>query len=175
MVPVYMGSVGEVICTQELGEWLVSIHTVFVMVMRSWYHSVEMHAGKSQLATLHEWCDRRDILAWTVYTFFLFNTHRSLFLIHSINIWFSLRLYYLSQWNYSCSWERHRLPCGTFVSWWFLPQVWSPVTDVQRHYLARYPYDDWQYHIHQLRSWPGPCIHVSTCKWVEWYLAMHFS
>ena len=32
---------------------------------------------------------------------------------------------------------------GTFVSWWFLPRIWYPDTDIQHYYLARYPTDDW--------------------------------
>ena len=64
---------------------------------------------------------------------------------------------------------------GTSVSW-FLPRTWSPVTDMQHYYLARYPNDDWHlanmfsqayfsvvvclrglYH-NSLSSWLGPCI-----------------
>ena len=36
-----------------------------------------------------------------------------------------------------------RLLRGSFDSRWFLPQIWSPVTDMQHYYLARYPTDDW--------------------------------
>ena len=32
---------------------------------------------------------------------------------------------------------------GTFVSWWYLPRICPPVTDMQHHYHARYPTDDW--------------------------------
>ena len=32
---------------------------------------------------------------------------------------------------------------GTFVSWWYLPQIWPSVTDMQHYYHARYPTDDW--------------------------------
>ena len=32
---------------------------------------------------------------------------------------------------------------GTYMSWWFLPRTWYPVTDIQHYYLARYPTDDW--------------------------------
>ena len=32
---------------------------------------------------------------------------------------------------------------GTFVSWWYLPRIWPFVTDMQQHYHARYPSDDW--------------------------------
>ena len=31
---------------------------------------------------------------------------------------------------------------GHVISWWFLPQILSPVTNIQHHYLARYPIDD---------------------------------
>ena len=31
---------------------------------------------------------------------------------------------------------------GTFVSWWYLPRVWSSVTDMQYYYYAKYPTDD---------------------------------
>ena len=36
-----------------------------------------------------------------------------------------------------------RLLRGTFVSWWYLPRIWPSVTDMQHHYHARYPTDDW--------------------------------
>ena len=36
-----------------------------------------------------------------------------------------------------------RLLRGTFVSWWYLPRIWPPVTDMQHYYHARYPTDDW--------------------------------
>ena len=36
-----------------------------------------------------------------------------------------------------------RLLRGTFVSWWYLPRIWSSVTDMQHSYHARYPTDDW--------------------------------
>ena len=32
---------------------------------------------------------------------------------------------------------------GTFVSWWYLSRIWPSVTDMQHHYHARYPTDDW--------------------------------
>ena len=32
---------------------------------------------------------------------------------------------------------------GTFVSWWYLPRIWPPVTDMQHYCHARYPTDDW--------------------------------
>ena len=32
---------------------------------------------------------------------------------------------------------------GTFVSLWYLPRIWPPVTDMQHYYHARYPTDDW--------------------------------
>ena len=32
---------------------------------------------------------------------------------------------------------------GTFVSWWYLPRIGPPVTDMQHYYHARYPTDDW--------------------------------
>ena len=32
---------------------------------------------------------------------------------------------------------------GTFVSWWYLPRIWTSVTDMQYYYHARYPIDDW--------------------------------
>ena len=35
------------------------------------------------------------------------------------------------------------LLCGTFVSLWYLPQIWPSVTDMQHYYHARYPTDDW--------------------------------
>ena len=31
----------------------------------------------------------------------------------------------------------------TFVSWWYLPRIWSSVTDMQHYYHTRYPTDDW--------------------------------
>ena len=36
-----------------------------------------------------------------------------------------------------------RLLHGTIVSWWYLPPIWSSVTDMQHYYHARYPTDDW--------------------------------
>ena len=36
-----------------------------------------------------------------------------------------------------------RLLHGTLVSWWYLPRIWSSVTDMQHYYHARYPTDDW--------------------------------
>ena len=33
---------------------------------------------------------------------------------------------------------------GTFMSWWYLPQIWPSVTDMQHCYHARYPTDDWR-------------------------------
>ena len=32
---------------------------------------------------------------------------------------------------------------GTIVSWWYLPRIWPPVTDMQHYYHARYSTDDW--------------------------------
>ena len=32
---------------------------------------------------------------------------------------------------------------GTFVSWWYLPRIRPPVTEMQHHYHTRYPTDDW--------------------------------
>ena len=31
----------------------------------------------------------------------------------------------------------------TFVSWWYLPWIWPPVTDMHHYWYARYPTDDW--------------------------------
>ena len=36
-----------------------------------------------------------------------------------------------------------RLLRGTFVSWWYLPRIWTTVTDVQHYYHASYPTVDW--------------------------------
>ena len=36
-----------------------------------------------------------------------------------------------------------RLLLGTSVSWWYLPQMWASVTDMQNNYHARYPTDYW--------------------------------
>ena len=32
---------------------------------------------------------------------------------------------------------------GPFVSWWYVPWIWPPVTDMQHYNCARYPTDDW--------------------------------
>ena len=32
---------------------------------------------------------------------------------------------------------------ATFVSWWYLPQIWPSVTDMQHYYHASYPSGDW--------------------------------
>ena len=73
---------------------------------------------------------------------------------------------------------------GTSMSWCFLSRTWSPVTDLQHYYLARYLTDDW--HLantprksipvkqayfsvvvclrvlchHSVSSWLGPCVIV---------------
>ena len=31
---------------------------------------------------------------------------------------------------------------GTVISWWYLPRIWPPVSDMQHYYHARYPTDD---------------------------------
>ena len=36
-----------------------------------------------------------------------------------------------------------RLLRMTFVSWWYLPQIWLPVANMQHYYHAWYPTDDW--------------------------------
>ena len=33
---------------------------------------------------------------------------------------------------------------GTFVSWWYLPLIWSSVTGMPHYYHARHQTDDWQ-------------------------------
>ena len=48
---------------------------------------------------------------------------------------------------------------GTFVSWWYLPRIWPSVTDMQYHYHARYPTDDW--HLAYIFRWyifPSKCV-----------------
>ena len=67
---------------------------------------------------------------------------------------------------------------GTFVSWWYLPQIWPSATNIQHYYHARYPTDDWHleylfslvYFIievclvgvfpHSLSTWLDPCVRV---------------
>ena len=64
----------------------------------------------------------------------------------------------------------------TFVSWWYLPQIWPPVTDMQHYYHARYPAEDWHLACmfslvyfsvevclvgvfpHPVSMWSDPCI-----------------
>ena len=56
-----------------------------------------------------------------------------------------------------------RFPGGTFVSWWYLLRICSPVTDMQHSYNARYSTDDW--HLAYMFS----LVHfsVEVCAWEE--------
>ena len=48
---------------------------------------------------------------------------------------------------------------GAFVSWWYLPRIWPPVTDMQYYYHARYPTDDWHLaYMFSLVYFPSKCV-----------------
>ena len=59
-------------------------------------------------------------------------------------------------------WIRYmaRLLRATFVSWWYLPQIWPSVTDMQHYYHASYPTDDWHlaYMFFTCIFFPSMCV-----------------
>ena len=48
---------------------------------------------------------------------------------------------------------------GYPLSWWFLPRIWSPVTDMQQLHFAKYPTDDW----HQANVFSQVYFSVLVC------------
>ena len=62
---------------------------------------------------------------------------------------------------------------GTFVSWWYLPRIWPPVTDMQHYNHARYRTDDWRLAYmfpHSVSTRRGPCVTLFPLWWLREYI-----